>query len=71
MVNCEGKSGGLAVLWSDDIEFEVLHYSNHHIHGVLSMGWVSEHLLHPYFLTGVYSTQNSLVEVKCENSLNR
>lgn len=32
-----GKSGGLAILWNKDIDFEVKQFSNHHIHGVIKV----------------------------------
>lgn len=37
-MDCEEKSNGLAVLWKNDVDIEVLQYSNHHINGVIVMG---------------------------------
>ena len=27
--------GGLAILWNDDVELEIISYSNHHIDGLV------------------------------------
>lgn len=37
VVDCEGKSGGLAILWKKDVCFEVLNFSMHHIHSRISI----------------------------------
>lgn len=34
-VDCEGMSGGLALLWKDGVDFEILNFSKHHIHDVV------------------------------------
>lgn len=31
-VGCKGKSGGMVVLWKEDVDFKILHYYNHDIH---------------------------------------
>lgn len=33
VVDSIGKSGGLVVLWKEDVNFEVINYSSHHNHG--------------------------------------
>lgn len=37
-MDCEGQSGGLAMLWKQDVEFTVLQYSKSHIHGEMELG---------------------------------
>lgn len=32
MVNARGKSGGLAFLWFDEIDLEIINFSESHIH---------------------------------------
>ena len=32
VVDCIGKSGGLALLWKDDMGVEIQNYSSRHIH---------------------------------------
>lgn len=31
-VDCVGKGRGLAIMWKDDVVFEILNYFVHHIH---------------------------------------
>lgn len=33
VVDCEGRSGSLAILWKRDVDFSLLQFSNHHNHG--------------------------------------
>lgn len=33
MVDCEGRSGGLVLLWKNTINMHILQYSKFHIHG--------------------------------------
>ena len=35
-VLCHGRSGGLALLWTRDINLEIKSYSNHHIDAVIT-----------------------------------
>ena len=35
-VPCHGRSGGLALLWTRDINLEIKSYSNHHIDAVIT-----------------------------------
>lgn len=53
-IYCDGKSGRLAILWRDDIEFKFLLNFNHHIHGIPLTGEVGEPLSQTCFLTKVY-----------------
>lgn len=36
VVDCVGKIGGLVLLWKIENFFEILQYSNFHIHGLVS-----------------------------------
>lgn len=36
-VDCMGKSGGLVLLWKEDVNFAILSYSSNFVHGVLHM----------------------------------
>lgn len=53
-VDCEGKSGGLAVLWKEDVDLQILHYSHHHIHRVITMQPKGDRLCLKWSLIGVY-----------------
>lgn len=46
VVDCDGKSKGLALLWKDDVNCEVLNYYVNHIYGQV-----------PIALDGVNQTQ--------------
>lgn len=35
-VDCESKSGGLALWWNNDLVVDVLHYPKNHFHGLLT-----------------------------------
>lgn len=35
VVDSIGKSGGLVVLWKEDVNFAAINYSSHHNHGVV------------------------------------
>lgn len=43
VVDCVGKSGGLALLWTEDVDVEVQNYSKRHINAKIctkpSLGW--------------------------------
>lgn len=34
-VSREGMGGGLAMLWNEDLELEIISYSNHHIDAIV------------------------------------
>ena len=34
-VDRNGMGGGLAMLWNDDLELEIVSYNNHHIDGLV------------------------------------
>lgn len=36
-IDCDGKSGGLALLWKEDFHFKISHYSPNFIHGILNL----------------------------------
>lgn len=36
-MDCVGKSGGLALLWKEEICFEILNFSVYHIHGLVTL----------------------------------
>lgn len=54
VVDCVGKSGGLALLWKDDVDFEVSSYFPNHIHGRNGLGTKGGNWFTHYFLIGVY-----------------
>lgn len=58
-LDCEGRSGGLAVLWKDDIDFEVLHFSSHHIHGVVTLQPEGDQSPPKWSLKGFYGYPNA------------
>lgn len=37
-IDCEGEIGGLALLCKEDVIFEVLNFSVHHIHSLITIG---------------------------------
>ncbi|KAM7275884.1 hypothetical protein ACFE04_017750 [Oxalis oulophora] len=39
-VSSEGRGGGLAVLWSDDVKVEIKSFSSYHIDLVVDYGWI-------------------------------
>lgn len=41
------------MLWKEDFDFKVLHFSKLHIHGVVRLQSESESWIHKHFLTGV------------------
>lgn len=47
-VDSMGRSGGLALLWNDDINVSIVNFTNHHIHAVVMNDGGK------WFLTGVY-----------------
>lgn len=53
-VGCEGKSGGLAVMWKEDINFEILQFLSHHIHGTITSRTEGGTSLSKWSVTGVY-----------------
>lgn len=48
-MDCEGRSGGLALFWKEDVDLIVLSYSRYHIHAKVmtsnNFGW---------YVTGIY-----------------
>lgn len=54
MVNCVGNSGGLTLLWKDDVDFEVSSYFPIHIHGLNGLGTERGNWFTHCFLIGVY-----------------
>lgn len=48
-VECEGKSGGLALLWKEEIGLSIHSFSKHHIHATTKT-YLNQH----WCLTGVY-----------------
>lgn len=36
-VHCEGKSGGLVLMWKKEIPVDILQYSKNHIHGLITI----------------------------------
>lgn len=34
-VDCEGKGGGLALLWKKDVDITILKFSKYHIHALV------------------------------------
>lgn len=50
VVDCEGRSGALALLWKHDVDFTIYQYSKYHIHGMLSLGSREE----SFWITSVY-----------------
>lgn len=61
-VNSIGRSGGLAMLWSENTYLEVLNYLNHHIHARIQEGgsentqFINGFYSTPITITGFYST---------------
>lgn len=49
-----GRSGGLAVLWKGEIDFTLLQFSSHHIHGKITMGKEGKPNHSKWNITGVY-----------------
>lgn len=52
-VNSIGSKGGLVMLWKGEEKFEVINYSNHHIHLSVKQANLSE----PWLITGSTATQ--------------
>lgn len=50
-MDCEGRSGGLALMWKDDIKLFVLSYSKHHIDALIISNDSNNTKWH---ITGVY-----------------
>lgn len=65
VVNCAGKSGGLALLWKEDINFEILNFSSNLIHGVLHLDVGDSQ---KSFITGVYGSLRSRVDLNFGNN---
>lgn len=41
-IDCVGRSGSLAILWKNDINFKVVKYSHYHSHGEMWIMGVNE-----------------------------
>lgn len=54
-VDCEGKRGRLASMLKEDIQFEILQFLNHHIHGIITTRFEGEGSQVKWFLVEVYS----------------
>lgn len=53
MIDCVGNSGGLVILWKNEMDFEVLNFSAHHVHSVIKI--VNENNQQvSWLMTGVY-----------------
>ncbi|KAG2693827.1 hypothetical protein I3760_08G113600, partial [Carya illinoinensis] len=50
-VNSEGRSGGLALLWKNDVNLDIRHYSMSHIHASIQDSSTD---YAPWYFTGVY-----------------
>lgn len=48
-VDSDGRSGGLILLWNEEIDLVILHYSKHHVHAV-----VTDHCREKWLFTGIY-----------------
>lgn len=57
-VGCEGRSGGLAILWKEDLDFKIPQYSSHHINGVITRKLEEDRPCLKWLLTGVYGHPN-------------
>lgn len=62
VVDCVWRSGVLAILWKKDIDFTLLQFSNHHIHGVISVGMNGSHAMIYGKLLGSMDNQSPLGE---------
>lgn len=51
VVDCKGHSGGIAMLWKDEIKFYVLNFLKYHIHAKICVDDVNKM---EWFITGVY-----------------
>jgi hypothetical protein len=58
-VDCVGRSGGLALLWKDEMGIEIINYSRRHIHAK-----VNQANLVPWFFTGFYGHPEA--QKRCE-----
>lgn len=53
VVDCVGNSGCLVILWENEVDFEVINFSTHHVHHVIKM--VNENNQQvSWLMTGVY-----------------
>lgn len=68
-VDCDGRSGGLPILWKSNVDFTLLQYSNHHIHGVVFVGVEGEHCHSRWHLTRLYGHSDTLRREKVWNLL--
>ncbi|KAG6625017.1 hypothetical protein CIPAW_16G066600 [Carya illinoinensis] len=50
-VSSEGRSGGLALLWRNDVNLDIKHYSKNHIHASIQDSSTD---YAPWYFTGVY-----------------
>lgn len=65
-VDCVGKGRGLAIMCKDDVVFEILNYSVHHIHSQLSISDEGNQV-QLCSLTGVYGHPNQIIELTFGN----
>jgi hypothetical protein len=54
VVDCIGKSGGLALLWDEDVTLDIQNYSQRHINGVVKLGMSGDQ----WKFTGFYGHSN-------------
>jgi hypothetical protein len=50
VVDCVGRSGGLALMWGEDVDLEIINYNRKHIHANI----ISHELGTPWKFTGFY-----------------
>jgi hypothetical protein len=50
VVDCKGKSGGLALMWNEDVDVEIQNFSQRHINGMVSTSGSGEQ----WMFTGFY-----------------
>lgn len=67
VIDCVREGGGLALLWKDDVCFEELNFSIHHIHGLIIIGSKGGNRPIKCTLTGVYGQPNSTHRPKVWN----
>ncbi|XP_042939401.1 uncharacterized protein LOC122274426 [Carya illinoinensis] len=65
VIDCKGLSGGLAFLWSEDVEAKVLSYTQHHI-SLLIQGEVGSR---EWVLTGFYGNPDTARERRALKAL--
>lgn len=53
-IDCNERSGSLAILWKSEVDFSLLQFSNHHIHGKIFVGVEGELSYRKWHLIRVY-----------------